>query len=398
MLIKIYIYLESFYSSISIKEKKGNYVSSNKPKIKKNKKSIATKNTITNAAQIYNPNAKVDLSKQIKNSIKTHIKKYKYKVYILYLITLENLSKIFCPFKQIIKLMDDWIVLSMELQNKSIVDTIKFLDITNKYKVDNDKIDKKVSEQIEKEIVNLITKEDNDLYNFEYNGIDSNKFILFDTNKYIAASNIEEKLDELDNDCLKIYEIFKEFDIISKLRNNEIQKGIITKSNFEEIIFKNYVFKMADKFPKKYWNIDYHHVSNFLSHFTVYSHEFIKNKNKAEALKGKPQEFIYINDVITILILSLINFELKINDNEESEFFINKEKFMGINIGFENEITKISDKAKSKEVKQYLFNIHKNSDDIPEINIKKFANLLSLKSIKNEPENKIKNYFDLFYY
>ena len=71
---------------------------------------------------------------------------------------------------------------------------------------------------------------------------------------------------------------------------------------------------------------------------------------------------------------------------------------MEINIGFENEIAKISDKAKSKEVKQYLFNIHKNSDDIPEINIKKFANLLSLKSIKNEPKNKIKNYFDLFYY
>ena len=398
MLIKIYIYLESFYSSISIKEKKGNFVSSNKPKIKKNKKSIVTKNSTGNTAQIYNPNTKMDLSKQIKNSIKTHIKKYKYKVYILYLITLENLSKIFCPFKQIIKLMDNWIVLSMELQNESIEDTIKFLDITNKYKVDNDKLDKKVSEQIEKDIVNLITKEDNDLYNFEYKGIDSKKFILFDTNKYISSSGIGEKLDEPDNDSLKIYEIFKEFDIISKLRNNEIQKGIITKSNFEEIIFKNYVFKMADKFPKKYRNIDYHHVSNFLSHFTVYSYEFIKNKNKIEELKGKPQEYIYINDVITILTLSLIDFELKINDNEEGEFFINKEKFMEINIGFENEITKISDKAKTKEVKLYLFNIHKNSDDIPEINIKKLANLLSLKSIKNEPKDKIKNYFDLFYY
>ena len=398
MLIKIYIYLESFYSSISIKEKKGNFVSSNKPKIKKNKKSIVTKNSTTNTAQIYNPNAKVDLSKQIKNSIKTHIKKYKYKVYNIYLITLENLSKIFCPFKQIIKLMDNWIVLSMELQNESIGDTIKFLDITNNYKVDNDKLDKKVSQQIEKDIVNLITKEDNDLYNFEYKGIDPKKFILFDTNKYIASSSIGEKLDEQDNDSLKIYEIFKEFDIISKLRNNEIQKGIITKSNFEEILFKNYIFKMADKFPKKYRNIDYHHVSNFLSHFTIYSYEFSKNKNKAEDIKGKPQEYIYINDIITILVLSLINFELKINENEEGEYFINKEKFMGINIGFEDEITKIYDKAKSKEVKLYLFNIHKNNEDIPEINIKKFANLLSLKSIKNEPKDKIENYFDLFYY
>jgi hypothetical protein len=128
--------------------------------------------------------------------------------------------------------MDNWVVLSMELKNKSIDDTIKFLDITNKYKVDNDRLDKKVSEQIEKDIVNLITKEDNDLYNFEYKGIDSKKFILFDTNKYIASSNIGEKLEEPDNDSLKIYEIFKEFDIISKLRNNEIQKGIITKSIF----------------------------------------------------------------------------------------------------------------------------------------------------------------------
>ena len=113
--------------------------------------------------------------------------------------------------------MDDWIILSMELQNKSIEDTIAFLDVTNKYNVDNDKLDKKVSEQIEKDIVNSITREDNDLYNFEYQGIDSKKFILFDTNKYIAASSLGEKLDEVDSDSLKIYEIFKEFDI---KRNN----------------------------------------------------------------------------------------------------------------------------------------------------------------------------------
>ena len=90
---------------------------------------------------------KYDLQNQIKSSIKTYIGKYKYNIYNLYLNTLENLSKIYCPFKQVIKLMDSWIILAMELQSKNINDTLEKLDLTHGYKR-NESNDKKINEEM----------------------------------------------------------------------------------------------------------------------------------------------------------------------------------------------------------------------------------------------------------
>ena len=67
---------------------------------------------------------------------------------------------------------------------------------------------------------------------------------------------------------------------------------------------------------------------------------------------------------------------------------------MSLEIGFENEINKITDKG--EKFKSYLFNIHKNNSENPEININHFLNLLSLKTIKNAPKDEIKKYFQLF--
>ena len=398
ILIKIFIIVENYFTTIGTKDKKSNMASANykNAKIKKQgrHKSISSKkNSLTSIAQ-YNPNVKLDLQNQIKSIIKIYIGKYKYNIYNLYLNTLENLSKIYCPFKQVIKLMDSWIVLSMELQNKNIRENIAQLDLTRKYKR-KEANDIKVNEQIEKDIVDLLIKDDNNLFNFQYKGINSDDFILFDINKYLGVSDLEGDKNITDIDSLKIYNFFKDFDVLTKLRDNEIQQGIITKSKFEEIFFKYFLFENIDKFPKVFKNIDYHNISNFLSYFTIYSNEFNKKNIIKENKKEIPKELLYTNDVMIILLLSGVQFKVKYKNDNNSEIYIDKDKFMEINIGFENEIKKIT--SDRRDFKLYLFNIYKNSNEIPEINIKQFINLLSLKSIKKEPKNEIKTYFDLFY-
>ena len=398
VLIKMFIFLENYYTLMGTKDKKSNMMSSNykSMKLKKPKsKNISSKKNSFNSVAQYNPNMKYDLQNQIKSSIKTYIGKYKYNIYNIYLNTLENLSKIYCPFKQVIKIMDSWIILSMELQSKNINDTLKKLDLTRGYKR-NESNDKKLNEEIEKNIVDLIIKDDNDIFNFEYKGINPDDFILFDINKYLGVTNMNEGKNAKDNDCLKVYDFFKEADVLTKLRNNEIQKGIITISKFEEIFFKYFLFDNIDKFPKSFKNIDYHNISNFLSYFTYSSYEFNKSNKINEKNKGQPRELIYTNDVITILLLSGIQFKVIKDNYKNNEIYINQDKFMEINFGFENEIKKIiSDKY--KDFKLYLFNIHQNSNEIPEINVKQFINLISLKSTKKEVKSEIKKYFDLFY-
>jgi hypothetical protein len=210
----------------------------------------------------------------------------------------------------------------------------------------------------------------------------------------LGISNINEGKYETDDDCLKLYDLFKELNILTKLRNNEIQKGIITKSKFEEIFFKFLVIDNMGKMPNNFKIIDFHKISKFLSHFIILSTEFRKGENKEE---GKPQELIYTNDIVTILLLSCICFDIyksnkEIKGNENN--YIERDKYMSLDIGFESEINKLTDKG--KEFKSYLFNIHKNNNDKPEMNINHFLNLLALKTIKNVPKFEIKKYFQLF--
>ena len=408
VLIKIYIFLEKCFAFLATKDKKNMNISTYKTiKTKKNK----TKNTGIYASAIsYTPNipqafntTKMDLQTLIKAMIKTHINKYKYNMYNLYLNTLENLSKIYCPFKQVIKMMDYWIILSMELQNKKIKETLQILDLTNNYKKDanknkNKNIDPKLEEEIETKIVDSIIKDSNNIFNFEFTGISEENFPLFDKNQFLGSTARYEIKNETDSDSLKLYDLFKEYDILAKLRNNEIQKGIITKSKFEEIFFKFFLYDNIDKFPKAFQNIDYHNISTFLSHFVFLSSEFRKNKSDNNDInEGEPQELIYTNDIITILLLSGICFDIyKENDNHkdiDKDKYIDKDAFMKTKFEFEKEIKKLTNK--SKDIKTYLFSINKNNSENPEINLKQFIGILTLKSIKNAPKE-IKKYFYLF--
>ena len=404
VLIKIFLFLENYYTKIGIKDKKSNMTSNYKTTKyrmpNKTKNLYGSKNSLNTLLQ-NNNSIKLDLQNHIKSIIKTYIGKYKYNIRNLYLNTLEDLSKMYCPFKQIIKLMDKWIILSMELQNKNINENMTKLDVTKKYTRKNSNNIQK-NEQIEKNIVDLLIKDDhnNDIINFKYKGINPDNFELFDVNKFLGISTDEwswvgGERNAIDVDALKIYDFFKEFDVLNKLRNNEIQKGIITKAKFEEIFFKYFLFENLDKFPKAFKNITFHNISHFLSYFTIFSSEFNK-KNKNNDNRNIPMELLYTNDVVTILLLSGVPFKVKYKINDNNEIYINKDKFMEINIGFENEVRKIIF-DKSKDFKLFLFNINKNGNENPEINIKKFLNLLSLKTIKKEPKNEIKKYFDFFY-
>ena len=400
-LIKIYIFIDNFYNKISTKDKKGNIASAafKSTKIKKSKtKKPNTQNTLN--SDKYNQNTKVDLQNQIRFAIKSHIKKYKNKVYNLYMNSLEDLSKIYCPFKQIIKLMDEWIILSMELQINNINKAIKELDLTNNYRINTNNPD----EKIEKSIVDLIISENDEFYNYEFTGINPDDFALFDQNKFLGIYEIDKKESIYTNDdYYKIYEYIKEFDILTKLRNSEIQKGIITQDKFEEIFFKFGLFDNFDKFPKIFKSIDYHNVSNFFSHFSILSSEFNKDNNNKD--NTNEQKLLYTNDILTVLVLSCVLIDKgKIEEkyNKIENIYMNEEQFMENNFGFEDElIINTNDKDKDDRVKQMkllLFNINKTYSEVPEINVKKFLDLLLLKPIKNlNEEMKIGKYFDLFY-
>jgi len=366
-------------------------------KIKRAKtKKVNSQNSLSSAAQI-SQNSKLDMQNQIRFAIKSQIKKYKNMVYNLYMNSLEELSKIYCPFKQIIKLMDDWIILSMELQINKINKTIKELDLTNNYKIDKNNPDDKT----EKNIVELIIAENSELYNYKFTGINPGDFALFDQNAFLGILDTDKKdKSYTDDDYYKICEFIKEFEILPKLRSAEIQKGIITQDKFEEIFFKYGLFDNIDRFPKIFKLIDYHNVSKFLSHFTILSSDFGKDNNGEEDINV--QKLLYTNDVLTILILSCVLFDkekIGANYNTIEIIYINEEKFMENNLGFEDKLTYINDKdIKIKEIKEMLFNINKTSSELPEISIKKFLDLLLLKQIKGLTEDIIiGKYYDLFF-
>ena len=397
LLIKIYIFLDDFYNKISVRDKKGNIGSSayrtNKSK-KLKRTNTNTQNSNSSIGQL-NYNSKIEMQNQIRSLILTYIKKYKIKIYDLYMNSLEDLSKIFCPFKQIIKLMDNWIILSMELQTKNINKTIKELDITNNYNINNN-IEE--NEKIERNIVDLIISDDCEIYNYKFTGINYQDFTLFDSNKFLGISDLENKNDiNTEEDYYKVFEYIKEYDIVTKLKMNEIQKGIITQEKFDEIFFKLGLFENIDKFPTVFNSIDYHHISKFLSHFTFLSTDFNNDKNISNA-----QKLLYTNDIITILILSCVVLDKnkieKIYNSIENNY-INEEKFMENNFGFEEELNNTKNKDNIvKEIKGFLFNINKTCSDVPEINIKRFLNLLLLKPLKGlNDEMPINKYFDLFY-
>ena len=405
-------------------------------------------------------NKKVDeVQIQLKMAIKSEIEKYKYIIYNLYINSLETLSKIYCASKLVFKLMDDWIIDSLQYQNNAMT------AIFNKLK----------SYSIEDILKNKNLLSEESIYkNIELDDF-SKRYSLFNYDNFLSDGKSDENQElsveelnirEITNNIVKIFKLFTNFgnnisnifgDIINIIKNNEIQKGIIRRGSFEKIFFINKIFMNTNKtlFPNFFYNFDFHNISFFLSHFIKYSSDFIEstennndnekgvsedeienkelkeksseNKNeekqdnnnilkktsinKENKIKEmKPQELIYTNQILTILflicfeVISEEQSELIKKENENKLIngkFLNKNDFISIKFWFEDIINRKckTEQGLSEQFKIFLFDINANNNDL--INLIDFIDLISLKSMKFKDDadrNKIINYFNLFYY
>ena len=427
-------------------KKKNPKILSKEPSLTKNSQFITKGNTKTNEVQ-----------NQLKLSIKAEIEKYKYIIYNLYINSLENLSKIYCASKLVFKLMDSWIIESMQYQNNSMS------NIFNKLK--NYSIDDILTNK------NLL-EEENIYKSIELDDF-SKKYILFNYNDFLSdgLSNENQNLSieelnnrEISDNIMKIFTIFTNFgnntnnifsELISNIKENEIQKGIIKKSSFEKLFFINKIITSQNKnlFPQFFYNFDFHNISKFLSHFIKLSTDFIdksvinnleetnKKENESKEIKdksinkeqkdkndenkenkeenieinkdnqndNKPQELIYTNHILSILflicfkVISVKEIE-KIKNEVENKLingkYLNKNDFINIKFWFEDIINKKcrTENGLSEQIKIFLFCLNSNNNDL--INFIEFINLISLQLLhfNNDLEkNEIKNYFDLFY-
>ena len=467
ILLKLHIYLSK--NIFKPHEKLISTHSPNTRVIKKQKakkkapKILSKQSSLSNKSQfnpISNPKTN-EVQNQLKLAIKAEIEKYKYIIYNLYINSLETLSKIFCASKLVFKLMDDWIIDSLQYQDNAMG------TIFNKLK--NYSIEEIIKNK------NLLSEE-NIYKNIELDDF-SKKYILFNYNDFLLDGKSDENqnlsIDELNNkdianNIIKIFKLFTNFgnnnnnntfgEIISVIRNNEIQKGIIKKSSFEKIFFINKIVINNNKtlFPQFFYNFDFHHISIFLSHFVKLSNDFIDpiqnynlddledqlnkidndidNDNEKNSIKTKQddkdnldnklnneinkekendniesQELIFTNHILTILFL--ICFEI-IPENEidnmkrenESKLingkFLNKNDFINIKFWFEELINKKcrTEKGLAEQFKIFLFDLNENNNGL--INFIQFIDLISLKLLQFKDPLKIdeiKNYYNLFY-
>ena len=474
ILLKLHYYLsKTIYKSYDkmISSHQQNMRASKKQKSKKKNPKMSKHPSSSNISQ-FNPigNTKSnEVQNQLKLAIKAETDKYKYILYNLYIISLEALSKIFCASKLVFKLMDDWVIDSLQYQNNAMKDIFNKL---KKYSI----------EDIIKN--NNLLSEENIYKNIELDDF-SKKYKLFDYDEFLSNGESDEKqhltVEELNNkelskNIVKIYKIFSNVgntnnnnifgEIISIIKDNEIQKGIIKKSTFEKIFFINKILNSNNKsiFPQFFYELDFHNISLFLFHFVKLSTDFvdsniIKDNTELEDILNKindenkevinesnieedeqkdsidknnenkdtiteiykeikienehediePQELIYTNHILTILLLICFQViseketELVKNSIEDKLIngkYLNKNDFLSVKLWFEDIIKKKcrSEQDLAEQFKILLFELNSNNNGL--INFIQFLDLISLKlnKFKEESEKeKIKNYFNLFY-
>ena len=439
ILMKLYYYLnknvfkfhEKMISNHQIKAK-----TTKKIKMKKNKKILSQQSTIKSNVL---GNSKInEVQNKLKLAIKTEIDKYKYMSYYLYINSLETLSKIFCASKLVFKLMDNWIIDSMMYQNDAMSKLFNKLKSISVEDILQD------SGVLDKE--NIYSNIELDDFSEKYKLFNYNEFLFdgqTDKNKFLTPKELNSK--EFDVNIEKIMRLFTNWgctntnfddiygEMITVIRNGEIQNGIITKNTFEKIFFINKIIDNNNKniFPDFFYNFDFHNIHLFLSHFitkfTDDKRKEIKNENNENEIntelneeeekeiknsenKKNYQELIHSNEILTILFLICMEVisDVEANvikaENEEkliNKKYMNKEDFINIKFWFEDKCSRLfkKDIDMSSKFKIFLFNINADKNGI--INLVHFLDLVSLKSLKfeNESEKKdIKYYFDLFYH
>ena len=397
VLIKLNIFIDDKLVQAYESQKKtkgGQNPSSGLVKKKKNKKGGLSKQSSSNS--IYQITSllgsKNDLREQIKNCISKEIGKYKNNVYCIYKNSLENLSQVYIASKEMLALMEKWVIDSSGYQYTAIKGVINYLKENN------------ILENYNKDNNNLVCK-DGQKEKYDFSNDDDKIFGLRLDNfkekyKKLTYDFMEEKTikfsksNDYKNIKLKYPNFLTEIlNIVPKLKKNEIQKGLIAKEKFEEIFFEYFFINNIDKFPYQFQLMNFRNFAIYLSHF-------------AKKFSGN-RELIYTNDIITIIIFCCFNLETVKSENSDiknillklqNKNMVNKEQFIQLFKEikkFKSSIEKIFEGFNFNDIWNNfcdcLFDINKNDNEL--INMENFVKIICLDKYENK---NIKNYFDLF--
>ena len=345
-----------------------------------------------------NKNA-IDSDSNLEKIIKIEITKYKFKINFLFEYGYYKLGTIYAASRKIFKEMDKWIIQSIEYQNDAMNRTVKSLkDSVMKGKY-NDYI-KHIELDDFSEQYQII----------EYNDILQGKIKKKDEDE----EKIEDKISE---NAFSVYFLNLVF---NKVKNAELQRGIILKDTFIEIFFKQNLLDPIKKknFSLTFQKFDFHNIMNFLTYFNFTSKDIrLDDENNDE---GEPFDLLLSNEILTIILLS--HFQVPSeeiaqsikNDNIdkiEKGIFMKKNDFINLKFWFEDDSNyykdintifdneKIDGYDKGKKIKEILFDLNKLDDE--QINIDVFIDIITLKGITKNKNPKsiesISNYIDMFF-
>lgn len=387
ILFKLMVYLKQYNKSQY--PTKGSNDGTPSPKRKRINIKIPEKNEISNVCY--------EIDEIVKNSIKTEIMKYKYRISMLCSYGIFNLKRIFTVSKTVFDTMDEWIIDSVKYQNDAMNEIINHLRfIISKAKVH--------------EISKTVEMDD---FNYKYKIVNVNELLLNETN-IINRKNSDITDDSFSANYFGL--------LVQSIKDLEIQHNIISKNSFIQIFFIKNLLSNEKKifFSEKLKNLNFHNFSSFLKYFVFLSSD-ICLKEKEQNDKEKPQELILTNAIMTVILLSFIKIptedqaKLIKEDNKDKIYrncLLKKNDFMNYSLWYEKEKEyqeeieimiedekQLKHYSKNIKIKEILFDLNKMNDD--EINIDSFIDTITLKMItksknkKEFPDTLIK-YYDLF--
>jgi adenylate kinase family enzyme len=390
IIIKLYIYMKKAKKNGF----KSNQIQSSLTVHRKKKKLSPNENQIS-----INKNA-IDSDINLEKSIKIEITKYKYKINFLFEYGYYKLGTIYAASRNIFKEMDKWIIKSIEYQNDAMNRTIKSLkDSVMKGKYND--------------YIKYIELDD---FSEQYQIIEYNDILQGKTKKKDGEEE-EKKEDKISENAFSVYYLNLVF---TKIKNAELQRGIITKENFIEIFFKQFLLDPIKKknFSITFQKFDFHNIMHFLTYFNFTSKDIrLDDENNDE---GEPFDLILSNEILTIILLSHFQVpseEIAQNikndniDKIEKGLFMKKNDFINLKFWFEDDENyykdintifdneKIDGYDKGKKIKEILFDLNKLDDE--QINIDVFIDIITLKGITKNKNPKsvesISKYIEMFF-
>ena len=331
----------------------------------------------------------------IKTSIKVEMNKYKYRVNMLSCYGIKKLKTIFSISKTVFDTMDEWIITSVKKQNDAMNEMISHLRNVVEYAKIHE-----ISKTVEMDDFHSVYK-------------------LINVNELLenAKIKIKRKNSDITDDSFSV-NFFG--NIITQIKEFEIQHNIISKEFFTEIFFNKNLLNKENKifFSVNLQRLTYHNISSFLEYFVFLSSDICLKESVNE--KEKPQELILSNAILTVLLLSFVKVPTEaeasaIKENNKDVIYRNclmkKKDFLNLNLWYENskqfkeemellieDEKSIKNYDKGRRIKELLFELNKMNEN--EINIDIFIDIITLRAISKSKQPKqissIIKYYDLF--